>query len=56
MLILERVGVGKLGLGGGFGNGVGEGGLINSVDTGEPKSAIKFVSEAQVAGLSKARA
>ena len=56
MLILERVGVGELGLGGGFGNGVREGGLINSVDTGEPKSAIKFVSEAQVAGLSKARA
>ena len=56
MLILERVGVGELGLGGGFGNGVREGGLINSVDPGKPKRAIKFVFEAQVDGPSKARA
>jgi len=30
--------------------------LINSVDTGKPKGAIEFVSEAQVAGLAKAQA
>jgi hypothetical protein len=50
------VGEGELGLGGGFGNGVREGGLINSVDTGKPKLAIKFVFGTQVSGVAKAQA